>query len=180
MIVSEFKREDVPRMVLWGKHSDERFFNYNFDIVTNRGFDVWFKFKSKSFFKKIYKVEVDGFLVGFITVKNINYITRSAELGLVFDPNNLSKGYGSKALKIMVQKCFEELKLKRVYLRVADFNIRAQKCYLKAGFKPYKNTYEPFEYQRVNDKIYQKYDGFDLIDDTLYTHYTYMEIQLTL
>ncbi len=180
MIVSEFKREDVPRMVLWGKHSDERFFHYNFDIVTNKGFDLWFKFKSKSLFKRIYKVEVDNLLVGFITVKQINYILRCAELGLVFDPNHLSKGYGSKALKIVVKKCFEELKLKRVYLRVADFNVRAKKAYQKAGFKPYKYTYEPFEYQRINDIIYRKYDGFDLVEGTLYTNYTYMEIKLTL
>ena len=31
--LSRLKREDVPRMMAWGKHTDPRFFHYNFDVI---------------------------------------------------------------------------------------------------------------------------------------------------
>ena len=115
-----------------------------------------------------------GLLVGFITIKNINWATRTAEMGIVFDPNNLSMGYGSKGTSLILAEYFEVLNMNRLYLRVASFNVRAYKSYLKSGFVEYKRTEEPFENQQLNVLLNKQYIDLYLIDDVLYTEYIYM------
>ncbi len=45
-----------------------------------------------------------------------------------------SKGYGSDAMKLVLNYAFQELNLRRVSLSVAEFNSRAIRSYEKAGF----------------------------------------------
>jgi hypothetical protein len=45
--LSKFTRDDVPKMMTWGKHYDPRFYHYNFDLSTQHGFDMWYKSKKK-------------------------------------------------------------------------------------------------------------------------------------
>lgn len=175
--LSHLNRDDVKKMIKWGKHLDPRFYHYNFDITTENGFSFWYKSKKKIFQRKIYKVENENHdMVGFITIKNINWITRFAEMGIVFDSNNLNKGYGSSSIKLMLEEFFEQLNMNELYLRVAKFNVRAYKSYLKAGFVEYKREEEPFENQRHNTLLSKKYDDLYLCDDVLYTEYIYMHV----
>lgn len=175
--LSKMTREDVPRMMFWGKHKDPRFYHYNFDLTTERGFDMWYKSKKKVFSRKIYKVEnEEGLLVGFITIKNIKWSTKSAEMGIVFDPNHLSEGYGSEGMKAIFGEFFEVLNMERLYLRVAKFNKRAQRSYLKVGFKIFKEEEEIFENQLLNDLLCPQYDDFFMVDEDMYADYLFMEM----
>lgn len=176
MKLSKLTRDDVPRMMFWGKHYDPRFYHYNFDLTTENGFDLWYKSKRKLFYKRIYKVEVDDLMVGFITIKNIKWSTKQAEMGIVFDPNNLSKGYGTEGMKLILKEFFEVMKMNKLYLRVAKFNARAYKSYLKAGFTEERYVDEPFESQLIKDVILRQFDDFYLVDDVLFTNYIYMKI----
>jgi len=45
------------------------------------------------------------------------------------------KGYGTEAMNLILGFAFRDLNLNRVQLEAFDFNKRAQKCYLKVGFK---------------------------------------------
>ncbi len=177
IILSKLTREDVPKMIVWGKHTDPRFYHYNFDISTQRGFDLWYKSKKKIFSRKIYKVEtMDELMVGFITIKNIKWSTKSAEMGIVFDPNHLSEGYGSEGMKAIFDEFFEVLNMERLYLRVAKFNKRAQASYLKVGFKVFKEEAESFENQLLNDLLCKKYDDFFMVGDEMWADYIFMEM----
>lgn len=175
--LSKLSLKDVPKMVNWGKHLDPRFYHYNFDITTEQGFLLWFKSKKKIFYKKIYKVENDNNeMVGFITIKNINWVSRTAEMGIVFDPNNLGSGYGSSGIALVLEEFFNKLNMNRLYLRVAIFNERAYKSYINSGFVEYKRVNEAFEYQKLNKLLNQRYDDFDLVDGILYADYIYMHV----
>lgn len=177
MYLSKLNRDDVPKMMSWGKHCDARFYHYNFDLTTETGFDLWYKSKKKIFYRKIYKVEnKDHEMVGFITIKNINWATRTAEMGIVFDPSNLNKGYGSKGIKLMLFEFFENLNMNKLYLRVASFNERAYRSYLKTGFVEFKRKEEAFENQLVNELLNKQYSELYLIDDVLFSEYIYMHI----
>lgn len=176
MILSKLTRNDVPKMMFWGKHYDPRFFHYNFDLTTENGFDLWYKSKKKLFYRKIYKIEIEEEMVGFITIKNIKWSTRAAEMGIVFNPDRLSKGYGTRGMKLILEEYFNVLNMNKLYLRVASFNTRAYKSYIKAGFVEEKRIDEAFESQMVKEVIARQYDNFYLIDDTLYTNYIYMSI----
>ena len=176
-ILSKLTREDVHRMVSWGKHLDSRFYHYNFDLKTEHGFNLWYKSKKKIFYKKIYKVEDEyNNMVGFITIKNINWPTRTAEMGIVFNPEILNQGYGTLGLKLILKEFFEILNMNRLYLRVARFNDRAYRSYIKSGFVEFKKIEEPFENQRLNNLLNKQYDDFYICDDILYSEYIYMNV----
>jgi diamine N-acetyltransferase len=61
---------------------------------------------------------------------------QSAEFGIhIGEKKYWNKGYGTEALQVLLRYGFETLNLHRIWLRVFDFNRRAQRSYEKAGFK---------------------------------------------
>lgn len=77
-------------------------------------------------------------LIGSIGLMNIDYIDRTAELGIFIGvEDHLSKGYGSDAIRILLDYGFNQLNLHNIMLKVYDFNKRAIKAYEKCGFKKY-------------------------------------------
>lgn len=74
-------------------------------------------------------------LIGNTAFFDFDDISRVAEVGiLIGDRNYLGKGWGTKAMKMMLQFGFERLNLNRVRLRVVEENQRAFTSYLKSGF----------------------------------------------
>lgn len=78
----------------------------------------------------------DGQIIGESVINEIDWETRSANFRIViFHSDTCGKGIGSWAIEMTQEFAFENLKLHRLELDVFSFNIRAQKAYLKAGFK---------------------------------------------
>ncbi len=74
-------------------------------------------------------------LIGNCSVFNIDWVARSAELGIMIgDKAYWNQGYGTEVMLLLQRHCFETLNLNRVYLRVYADNVRAQRAYEKAGF----------------------------------------------
>jgi RimJ/RimL family protein N-acetyltransferase len=59
---------------------------------------------------------------------------RKAELWIYLG-ETLGRGVGAKALRLLLSRAFDDLKLHRVYIRVVATNPRALAFYLRAGFK---------------------------------------------
>jgi len=75
-------------------------------------------------------------LIGNIGLHKISSTHRNAELGIfIGDKRQWSKGYGTEAMKLVINYGFDQLNLHRIYLTVFDFNVRAMKTYEKVGFK---------------------------------------------
>jgi RimJ/RimL family protein N-acetyltransferase len=73
--------------------------------------------------------------IGDLGLFNIDWRSRSAELGIVIGEKNYwDKGYGSEALRVLLEHAYHTLNLNRVYLRVFDYNKRAIRAYEKLGF----------------------------------------------
>jgi RimJ/RimL family protein N-acetyltransferase len=67
---------------------------------------------------------------------NCNWVDRCAVLGIdIHKPEDWGKGYGSEAVRLLLDFAFKNLNFNRVELEVLDFNERAAKCYRKVGFK---------------------------------------------
>jgi len=78
----------------------------------------------------------DGKLMGGAGLFNIDWTSRSAMFGIsIYDPEKWGKGYGQESTSLVLDFAFRTLNLNRVELDTFDFNKRAQKCYLKVGFK---------------------------------------------
>lgn len=73
--------------------------------------------------------------IGTIGLKQIDFINRNAELYIsIGEEKYRSHGYGTDAVKTLLNFCFTTLNLHKVFLKVFAFNAPAIKSYEKAGF----------------------------------------------
>ncbi|NTU75527.1 MAG: GNAT family N-acetyltransferase [Anaerolineaceae bacterium] len=71
-----------------------------------------------------------------VGLDGLNWSARNAWVGIgIGDPEYWGKGFGSDAMRIILRFAFLELNLWRVNLNVFEYNERAQKSYLKVGFR---------------------------------------------
>ncbi|RKD22271.1 hypothetical protein BET04_06240 [Caminicella sporogenes] len=179
--IRKLERKDVDKMIEWGKHDEPIFYHYNFPYLSEKERDLWFKIKTKKFTKKCFAIEnLNGELIGYISLRNIKFFKRESELGIVFNPDVINKGYGTDALNKFLDIYFTKEKMKTLFLKVGKFNKRAIRCYEKCGFEIINEVYEEFEEQGLSEEIkkeiVEKYKDFDLKDNKLMTTYYYMKI----
>ena len=89
---------------------------------------------------------------GFMCIDNLN---QTAELGIVVGNKKYwNKGYGSEALKLLLNYGFKALNLHNVLLDVYSFNKNAKRCYEKIGFK---------EIGKRREALYRDLKNYDII-----------------
>ena len=77
-------------------------------------------------------------LLGTIGLHNIDHFKRTATLGIfIGDKDYRSKGYGTEAIRLILDYGFNYLNLNNIKLDLMEFNDRAYACYKKCGFKEY-------------------------------------------
>lgn len=75
-------------------------------------------------------------LIGTVSLEQINPINRDAVLGIfIGEKDYRNNGYGTEAIKLILEYGFNYFNLHSIRLDVLSFNERAQKCYKKCGFK---------------------------------------------
>ena len=75
-------------------------------------------------------------LIGTVGLESINRIDRSAILGIfIGDKEYRGNGYGTEAIKLILDYGFNYMNLNSIKLHLMSFNQRALKCYEKCGFK---------------------------------------------
>jgi len=95
-------------------------------------------------------------LIGNGSIFNINQRNKKAELGIfIGDKTYWSKGYGSDAVKLLLDFGFNILNLNNIMLEVFSFNKRAISAYKKVGFKTIGARREAVQYAgQKYDEIY--------------------------
>ena len=74
--------------------------------------------------------------LGSVYIRDIDRKNRKAEYGIfIGEESARGRGVGTAAAKLMLDYCFREEKLHRVFLRVLADNVRAIRSYEKAGFQ---------------------------------------------
>ena len=77
-------------------------------------------------------------MIGTVGLENVNSINRTATLGIfIGDKDYRDKGYGTEAIRLILEYGFNYMNLNNIKLDLMAFNIRALKCYEKCGFKEY-------------------------------------------
>ncbi len=83
---------------------------------------------------------LDGKHIGNCAYYDINETKGKAELGVMIGNRKYwNKGYGTDAVNTLVNHIFRQTKLKRIHLKTLDSNSRAQECFQKCGFTPYRH-----------------------------------------
>ena len=88
--------------------------------------------------KRSYAIEDEGGRhIGNAMYYNLREAMGEAELGITIgDRRYWGHGYGSDAVQALVRLVFREKGLRRMLLHTLDWNVRAQRCFEKAGFVP--------------------------------------------
>lgn len=174
----KIKAQDALKFKNWGAHEDVRYYQYNFPFEHDADYYYWYVMKQRPISRKVYGLfDEEDQPVGFITLKHFKWLKRTAEMGIGIDPKLLSRGLGRKLIEAFLDHVFKHYPLKSIELRVAEFNTRAQKCYLASGFEQITKVTQPFEEQSFKDEIMAKYpDQFFISDHVLYTTFFVMEV----
>lgn len=73
--------------------------------------------------------------VGSVYIRDIDWTHNKAEYGIfIGEESARGKGIGSMTAALMIEYCFKQLKLHRLFLRVFADNLQAIRSYEKAGF----------------------------------------------
>lgn len=85
---------------------------------------------------KNYAITVkDGTLIGSCELRNFDWSTRSAEVGIMIgDQAYWGQGYGGEALELLLRIAFNGFNLHRVWLTCVAYNERALRAYRRLGF----------------------------------------------
>jgi RimJ/RimL family protein N-acetyltransferase len=75
-------------------------------------------------------------LIGEIGLDVVNWLGRDAFVGLgIGETEYWNKGYGTDVMNVLLRFAFTEINLRRVTLTVFEYNPRAIRSYVKAGFR---------------------------------------------
>ncbi len=133
--IRRLELEDIFLMRTWGFHETPLLEDYNFPQMNDEEIKIWYKMKTQSPFNKYYGIKDNGGkLIGYMGIKNIKIFRRMSTLGIVLDPNQINKGYGTEILKVFLDYYFNEMKMLKMELEVSSFNKRAYNVYKKLGF----------------------------------------------
>lgn len=75
-----------------------------------------------------------GALVGHTTLYGASLPVRDADFTILLGPENVGRGLGPDAVRLMVRYGFLAMGLNRIELRVTAYNSRARHAYAAAGF----------------------------------------------
>ena len=151
--VRSMRKEDVEKMLHWSLHDDLLFYDYNFPYMDIEERQQWFELKTKGLKRCFSVFDMQGQMVGYMSLRIVSRLFKRAELGIVFDPGELSKGYGSDAVTTLLKWYFKELGYRKMILTVAAYNERAIKSYKKVGFQKYAQQFGEFMNPKVNPLI---------------------------
>ena len=129
--------EDTDFIVSW-RNSDEVRRNFIYQaLFTRESHENWIKTMietGKVVQLMICETDTDR-PVGSVYIRDIDRTHQKAEYGIFIGAAEArGKGYGTAAAKLMIQYCFGELQLHRLFLRVYADNMQAIRSYEKAGF----------------------------------------------
>lgn len=136
--LAPISREHLHQFAKWvNDFSVTDYIGRSHAIVTDDAELAWYEGtqKNNECIMSIIKCENDE-VIGNIGFHKIDHLNRYAELGIMIGENkDRSKGYGTEAIKLLLDFGFNYLNLHNITLTLLSVNDRAKRCYEKAGFK---------------------------------------------
>lgn len=151
------KRDDVQTVLSWqdGSNADDLYqwagIGYKYPIteeqIMQRLDDQ--EVNHPGAMKHIYVIELTPTreVIGQIELVINNTLEGIGSIGKFYigNPRLRGQGYGKKVLTLLMNKAFEEMALKQLFLKVFDFNEQAIRCYEHMGFIIVKKEYKVYK-----------------------------------
>ncbi|NLN14306.1 MAG: GNAT family N-acetyltransferase [Tissierellia bacterium] len=139
IILREYRREDYPHIRRWVNDYEITQYLSNIFLYPHTEVDT------EKFLNQMLEGKTRGFVIahkdteeyiGQLDLVNIDWPNRVGHIGIVIgSKEDLGKGYGTEAIKLIQDFAFNKLNLNKLELNVLSFNERARRCYEKCGFK---------------------------------------------
>jgi RimJ/RimL family protein N-acetyltransferase len=128
--------DDLPELFAWINDREQVLFNAAYRPVGESQHREWFESVQKRADTVIFAIRRAGRLIGTCQLHSISPVHRSAELQVRLGrASQRGKGYGTEAVRLLVEFAFDDLNLRSVYLHVFADNRAAIRAYEKAGFE---------------------------------------------
>jgi RimJ/RimL family protein N-acetyltransferase len=102
-----------------------------------------------------FAIEADGLFIGQCALFNFDHVAHRCELGITIgDKSYWGRGYGSDAVRVLMDYGFRHHNLQRIYLSVNSTNPRAIGAYRRCGF---------IEEGRLRDHMWNNGQFIDLV-----------------
>ncbi|MEA2067156.1 MAG: GNAT family protein [Thermotogota bacterium] len=101
-----------------------------------------------------YRLEVEGKLVGSISLSSIRWFNHKAKISLFIKLSEQNKGYAKRSLKIIVDHCFNMLNFHRLEAEIVDYNEKSINLFESLGFKREGTMREAKYYEGKYHDIY--------------------------
>ena len=128
--------DDTENIVKWrnSEYVNSRFIDRR--LFTKESHEAWLKTYVEAGKAAQFIILLNGEAVGSVYLRDIDLDTKEAEYGIfIGEESARGKGVGTKSAKLILKYAFEELGLKKIFLRVLKNNPGAVRSYEKAGFK---------------------------------------------
>lgn len=124
--------------------------NIDFTDLKRKDVEIWFNNLKNEINTVRFSICLckSNYLIGIITLGNINYNNKTCELHIYINSEFHGNGYGSCSIQKILLFCDKILGIKEINLKVFKNNKSAIHLYNKYGFKTYKED---------DIYIYQKY-----------------------
>ncbi len=138
VLLRPLREGDIAERLEAGRWSDQYSQAIAGDLVPSAEFTQeraagWFASRPESM---KWAIEIDSRLSGEIRLDRIEEQDASASLAIgIFIPALWGKGYGTEAIKMVLDYAFNEMEMHRIWLMVMESNVRAVRAYEKCGFK---------------------------------------------
>ena len=129
--------DDMPAMFNWINDRQQVLFNSSYRPVSESMHRTWFESIQNRTDVVICAIRLTrtAELIGSCQLRHIHHVHRTAELQIrIGGADKRGHGYGTEAIRLLLDFAFTDLNLQRVCLHVFSTNPRAVRAYEKAGF----------------------------------------------
>jgi RimJ/RimL family protein N-acetyltransferase len=130
--------EDFGPLFCWINDATAARLDFAYRPVDMMAHQQWWGSLGKDPTKIVFAIRkiVRPIIIGYMQIVGINSTHRSAEIGIrIGSETDRGQGFGTEALRLAVDFCWDHLNLNRVQLVVFKHNHRAISAYKAAGFK---------------------------------------------
>lgn len=131
----DLSRDDVDEMAHWTRFAEPELQWANLELATPRERDTWYERGRTNHSRRRFAIlDEGGSVIGTLGLRNIDYRFGEGTLGIIVAADAVGRGYGTDAIVALAHYAFERMGLRKIYLDVAESNVRARRCYDKCGF----------------------------------------------
>jgi RimJ/RimL family protein N-acetyltransferase len=134
------EREDLKLLVAWLNDPEVRENLSMYNPISMGHEELWYETTLKRpSDEQPLAIEVlekeNWVIIGDISLMHLNWKVREAEVGLfIGEKSYWNRGFGRKAIRLILRHAFQTMNLNRVFLRVNETNLRGIRSYEKTGF----------------------------------------------